>query len=266
MSERSWMLGILLAVCVPLPAQTAIYKCPTSSGQVTYQDTPCDASTAPSRGSEGRRVDTIAAATASAATLASVSSLEERRRRDAILTVLMQKAWCEQVTPGFRQHVAAPFAAWRQRNAAIIQKLEADPDFREQTARYIEVRANRTKPGGAASGCEDAALEFMPVVAAKPDERLSSPARTWDTYVQALVSGDRQTARLCLGAAAEERLGGALEIASPEQMKAMSVAYTNVRVVADHGTHVEASALRKDGRAGIIRFQSTARGWKISEM
>ena len=43
-------------------------------------------------------------------------------------------------------------------------------------------------------------------------------------------------------------------------------AYTNVRLMADRGTHAEASAQRKDGRAGIIRFQATAKGWKISEL
>jgi hypothetical protein len=84
--------------------------------------------------------------------------------------------------------------------------------------------------------------------------------------VQALTTGDRQTARLCLGGPAEERLGGALDMATAEQMRAMSVAYTNVRITTDRGTHVEATGVRKDGREGVIRFQATAKGWKISEL
>jgi hypothetical protein len=265
MSQRSWMLSILLAASLPLSAAAAVYKCPTGSGQITYQDTPCDASTAPSRGIEPRRVDSVVAAARPSAAPTSTSA-EDRRRRDAVLTALMQKAYCEHIVPGFHQHVAAPFAAWRQRNAAVVQRLEADPDYREQIARYIEVRSNRTKSSGAGTACDDSALEFMPVVPSKPDERLASPARTWETYVHALTTGDRQTARLCLGGTAEERLGGALEMATPEQMKAMSVAYTNVRVMTERGAHVEATGLRKDGREGIIRFQSTAKGWKISEL
>jgi uncharacterized protein DUF4124 len=144
---------LVAAAAWPLAAGAGVYKC-TESGKVVYQDSPCESTTA-QRQVTGRPEQ----ATGNGAP---PPAPEDRRRRDAIQSALMAKPFCDEAVPGFKQRVAAQYAAWRQRNAAMIQKIESGPDFREQLARYLDVRTAKMKAEhGVGMTCDDAMLDFM---------------------------------------------------------------------------------------------------------
>jgi hypothetical protein len=152
MFAQSIVMLLVAAAAWPLAASAGVYKC-TESGKVVYQDSPCE--TAPGQSRTGRTLrETDNAEPPPAA--------DDRRRRDAIQSALMAKPFCDQFVPGFKQRVAAQYAAWRQRNAAMIQKIEGGPDFREQLARYLDVRTAKMKAEhGVGLTCDDAMLDFM---------------------------------------------------------------------------------------------------------
>jgi hypothetical protein len=155
---RLALLACVLAVtaCVATTqARAAMYKCTDDSGKVAYQDSPCESR------SQERRVDARRAETAGNGQPAAPA--EERRRRETIQAALLAKPFCDQAVPGFKQRTAAQYAAWRQRNAATIARIEGDPDFREQVARSVDVRLSKMKADNGRTGitCDDGMLDFM---------------------------------------------------------------------------------------------------------
>lgn len=167
-------LACVLAVtaCVAAnQARAAMYKCTDDSGKVAYQDSPCESR------SQERRVD--ARRGESGGNGQPAAPAEERRRRDTILAALLAKPFCDQAVPGFKQRSAAPYAAWRQRNAAAIGRIESDPDFREQVARSVEVRTAKMKAENGRPGitCDDGMLDFMSMPSAPPRPVAPPPAR-----------------------------------------------------------------------------------------
>jgi hypothetical protein len=156
---------VLMACVAASPARAAMYKCTDDTGKVAYQDSPCESR------SQERRVDARRAENAGSGT--SASGAEDRRRRDTILAALLAKPFCDQAVPGFKQRTAAPYAAWRQRNAAVIARIEGDPDFREQVARSVDVRTAKMKAENGRTGvtCDDGMLDFMTMPTKPPAAR-----------------------------------------------------------------------------------------------
>lgn len=147
---------LALAACaVVQPVHAEMYKCTDGSGRVAYQDNPCESR------SQERRVD--ARRPENAGTGQPTAIAEDRRRRDVIQSALLAKPFCDLAVPGFKQKSAAPYASWRQRNAAAIARIEGDPDFREQVARSVEVRTAKMKAENGRIGvtCDDGMLDFM---------------------------------------------------------------------------------------------------------
>jgi hypothetical protein len=159
---------LALTACIAAgQGRAAMYKCTDDTGKVAYQDSPCESR------SQERRVDARRAENAGSGGPA--ASADDRKRRDTILAALLAKPFCDQAVPGFRQRTAAPYAAWRQRNATAIARIEGDPDFREQVARSVDVRTAKMKAENGRTGvtCDDGMLDFMampapPAPPAKP--------------------------------------------------------------------------------------------------
>jgi len=148
---------VATACCATSQARAAMYKCTDDAGKVAYQDSPCESR------SQERRVDARRAESGTGAGGQPAAPAEERKRRDTILAALLAKPFCDQAVPGFKQRTAAPYAAWRQRNAASIARIEGDPDFREQVARSVDVRMIKMKADNGRTGviCDDGMLDFM---------------------------------------------------------------------------------------------------------
>jgi hypothetical protein len=69
--------------------------------------------------------------------------------------MLVYKAACDQSTPGYALRMSSSFAKWSAPRAAVIEKIEADPEFQEQKAEILRQASQLTVASGDPQQDED---------------------------------------------------------------------------------------------------------------
>lgn len=109
----------LCAVVFAPSAGGAIFKCQDAQGKVTYQQKPCEGTTAAVPGAP-------ALTDAKGAPLAAT----DQKSDTAILAFLVQKHQCDLGHPEIARQTKVNYERWRERNAKEIAKVEASAEYR----------------------------------------------------------------------------------------------------------------------------------------
>lgn len=97
------------------------------------------------------------------------------------------------------------------------------------------------------------------------DPRFASPERTWETFVNAMRSGDREAALTCLDATTREQFGAMVESSSVEALRALAAEYQRVEFEGEVGPFWSVRVLRANARPTWIFLHKTEDGaWKIA--
>jgi len=120
-SRHGALLG-MMALCAVAFAQTAagaIFKCQDAQGKVTYQQKPCEGTTA-----------TVPSAPAPTDTKGAPLTATGPKTEPPILTFLIQKYQCDRGHPEIARQTRANYELWRERNAKEITKVESSAEYR----------------------------------------------------------------------------------------------------------------------------------------
>ena len=177
------------------------------------------------------------------------------------------KPVCDKVITGFQAATAATYPAWERRNHAAIAALEANAEFQAKRREALvpppaEIAAAKSQELSVT--CER--LTNLYDAATPADARFAAPDRTWNTFRKALSEGNRDTLRSCLTGEAKKSVLAALTAMTDEQLKRMSDAIAEMKLMPGSEEFQEAMVIQRDGDAGRIAFVKTGANWKIAQM
>jgi hypothetical protein len=177
------------------------------------------------------------------------------------------KPVCDKVVAGFEAETSASWPEWERRNHAGVAALESNPQF-EASRREALVAP---PPELAAAKSQELSVTCERVAnlyeAALPsDVRFDAPARTWETFRQALREGNRALIRRCLIGDARRTLTPPLQAMTDEQLRRMADAVAELKLTEATGSYQEAIVVQKDGNVGRIAFVRNGANWKIAQM
>ena len=112
----------LTALCAVAFAQTAvgaIFKCQDAQGKLTYQQKPCEGTTA-----------TVPGAPAPTDTKGSPPASTGQKTEPSVLVFLVQKYQCDLGHPEIARQTKANYVLWRERKAQEIVNVEASAEYR----------------------------------------------------------------------------------------------------------------------------------------
>ncbi len=148
---------------------------------------------------------------------------------------------------------------WRQKHAEIIAEVEA------------------TRPLGAGSVIAPHEMPQLRSVCAalleqflgeerSPDERLSTPEKTWALFLTALLAADKETLTLCFDPSGSQFRDIVLEM-RPEQQIRFANDFKKLHIPPSTADKFqEAVILRSDGRRGTVLFVKSREGWRIAQL
>lgn len=179
---------------------------------------------------------------------------------------LISRAQCGRMFADFSPRLSRELDSLDERTRRLMAWIEESPEYAED-ARWMaqNMEAMGAKDRGQA---EDLCDEVPAMLAGPraPDPRFATPEATWQTYTNALKRGDTEAAIACLTAAARSTWRPVLRKMTPDRMKSMAESIKEFSVTSSFGDMKEGLAVRHDGRAGFIYFQSRGNEWRIAEM
>jgi len=196
---------------------------------------------------------------------------------ETIAWARMLKASCDIGIPKFQERSAEPYTKWRQRNIYTIQQLERNdaldssgnaefrltPQKRDELVKQME-NLSPLERRNLEDTCDELIDLFSRIA---PDPHLSSPEKTWATFLGALKDANRKLAISCLTSIARRNFKhSVLEELSDEKLKELGNSFTEFHITMDLGDIREAVVVLQGEKAGMIYFQLSDKEWKISEM
>lgn len=164
---------------------------------------------------------------------------------------------CEKHVEGFAARSKDAFAKWRQQQGEDIPKFEP-PEVPEHSKQFDldELRIE----------CEKI-LDYISDDLRSADPRFTTPQATWNAFVQALRTGDKETIADCFSAADRQKYMRAFGNGTHEQLAEMAKSITHFELAQSIGEdYQEAVVVRADRMAGMVLFVKTKRGWQISQL
>jgi len=151
------------------------------------------------------------------------------------------KPVCDKVVPGFAADTSAAWPVWERRNHTSVAALESNPQFQASRREALvppppELAAAKSQE--LAVTCERLANLYD--AALPTDARFNAPARTWETFRQALREGNRDVIRSCLIGDARRTLTAPLQAMMDEQLRRMADAVAELKLMEANGSFQEA--------------------------
>lgn len=177
------------------------------------------------------------------------------------------KPVCDKVVAGFVTDTAASWPAWERRNHAAVVALEANPQFlasRREALVPPPPELADAKGRELTVTCERLANLYD--AALPTDARFDAPARTWETFRQALREGKRDLIRSCLIGDARRTLTAPLQAMTDEQLRRMADGVAELKLMEANGSYQEAVVVQRDGNVGRVAFVRNGANWKIAQM
>jgi hypothetical protein len=186
-----------------------------------------------------------------------------------IFLALFSKRLCDQTIQGFSGKSATSYAKWRDENHELIRVIEENPEyegnvFEEDLEMFL--KSVSYKDSDEAEMRCDVLIEHFGTEDSILDPQFASPEKTWNTYIEALREGDRNTAIKCLTSVAKTKFKKIITEMTLKEMEDMANAINAFSLTESYGEFQEAVVSRHDGQAGFITFQKIGSIWKISAM
>ena len=251
-----------------LPASGQVFKCVDKAGKTVYQDGPCD-------GSIPRPVPAPAPAKPNADTPPAGGGWDSLSQEDSGLALfLLFYTHCTRAFPDLHAKSAMNYQAWRLKNAAAVQRIEANAAFqanlnkaRDDAAKTLANPQERSRVHGQCNEMVLQAFEPPPTHVAK------SPTEAWNGYMAAVKAGDIQKALGYMMPGSRGRYRQVLEALGPDGLRNAAATFgelkTDMQVKGDiaFGYLVRRMPDGKD-HAFEISFMRDPRsgGWFIESM
>lgn len=281
----AWLAGLCLWGAVgPTAAQGETHRCDLADGRVVFQQAPCALADlvapttapaapvtpaaaprpAPVRQAAPERPTTVPATIAVApAPPPAVQRAEEEfvrptRRKREVLALSAQLERCRADVPGFAEKSALVYAAWTRRHAAVLA------EFDRQLA--AKVRASRRGEAALPVGqCTDEWLRSIEPLSRMPDGRFATVEKTWQVFMGALMTGDRNTALSTLAGRANARWKQRVEQMSDEDLRRIAASIRALKVQWGDDYAKEGVIADTDNRVVGIAFENVNEEWKITD-
>ncbi len=191
-----------------------------------------------------------------------------------------QTAWnmfwyeaCESALPGFARMSASVYQGWRERNRAVIARLEAMPDFRPAMEQSLSARVGRGTQGDRATMTQRCTM-MMVIVWEPPPVLGKTPAATWNGLMEALRAGDESRALGYFLIQYRFSAGPRLAQMGPEGMKAIAERIKSFQLEEEKQGTAAARVTTTDNREENVRFDfytgdgksDSATGWLIERL
>lgn len=290
----AWLAGLcLLGAAGGAAAQEETYRCHQAEGQIVFQSTPCpvtelvprdappaaqvpaeEPAPAPApvpvvRPTLPPRPDTVPATTAVAPAAphprkAQVLTPEEEafvrptRRKREVLALSAQFERCRADMPGFAERSALIYAAWTRRHAAVLSQYQRQLAAKVRASR----RGESTLP---LQACTDDWLRSIEPLSRMPDARFATVEKTWQVFMGALMTGDRETAMSCLSGSASLRWKMRVESLTNEELRTIASSIRALKVQWGDDYAKEGVIADTEDRVVGIAFQNVNEEWKITD-
>jgi len=181
-----------------------------------------------------------------------------KRKRD-ILELTAQFERCRADVPGFAEKSAVIYAAWKQRHRAVLTEYSQLLSAKVRAGR----RGEMTLP---LNLCTDAWLAEIEPLSRLPDPRFQTVEKTWQVFLGALMTGDRETLMNCLAGKAEARWKDRAQRLTDEDMRRIGGNIRGLKVQWGDDYEKEGLVADNDNRVTGIAFRNVNEEWKIMEL
>lgn len=281
----AWLAGLcMLGAAGGVAAQAETHRCDLADGRVVFQQAPCaltdlvaptpaavpdpvpaaPAAVAPVRPTVPERAGNVPATTAVApAPPPAVQRAEEEfvrptRRKREVLALSAQLERCRADVPGFAEKSALVYAAWTRRHADVLS------EYSRQLA--AKVRASRRGEAALPVGqCTDEWLRGIEPLSRMPDGRFATVEKTWQVFMGALMTGDRNTALSALAGRANTRWKQRVEQMSDEDLRQIAASIRTLKVQWGDDYAKEGVIADTENRVVGIAFENLNEEWKITD-
>ena len=162
---------------------------------------------------------------------------------------------CVSIRPGFERSTANHYATWKQNNQLGLRVIQPTLDAMKSGA--------RKPPAGDFSRQCDALQRYFS--RSHPDPNFATPELVWERYLEALRSGDRETALDCLTGPALTNLGEVIESQPKELLHRLGSDFPPLKAAPASGDRTTRNITRK-GQAGQISFVRALGEWRIESL
>ena len=282
---RAWLLALTtMGAAAAASAQAETHRCRQADGGITFQATPCPlaelvlpepappapvkpvpeaaSKPAPPIRPVERSVHTpepVIIPSAQAANDPEDGFVKPSKRKRDILDLTAQLERCRADVPGFAEQSAPVYAAWTRRHAAVL-------------AEYQKLVATKVRAGRRGENtlplrlCSEDWLRQIEPLSRTPDPRFQSVEKTWQVFMGALMTGDRNALLNCLAGSAEARWKQRAERLSDEDMRRIGASIRGLKVQWGDDYEKEGLVSDTDNRMAGIAFRNINEEWKIMEM
>ena len=181
-----------------------------------------------------------------------------KRKRD-VLELAAQFERCRADAPGFAEKSAPIYAAWTRRHAAVLSEYD----------RLLTAKVRASRRGEASLPmrlCTEEWLRGIEPLTRVPDPRFSTVEKTWQLFMGALMTGDREAALNCLGGRAEARWKERVEAMSDDDLRRIGASIRALQVRWGDDYEKEGVVADTTNRLLGIAFRNVNEEWKITEM
>jgi len=288
------VLGALILCAVAGEGQAEMNRCHQADGTIQFRQEPCSLTEMapqepPPRAAAPRpapaRAPVAAAATTSPAADAGVKPkaaervvtvppaasvvpapgpqddgfVKPTKRKRDVLELAAQFERCRADAPGFAEKSAPVYAAWTRRHATVLSEYD----------RLLAAKVRASRRGEASLPmqlCTDEWLRGIEPLTRLPDPRFSTVEKTWQVFMGALMTGDRETALSCLGGRAQLRWKERVEAMSDDDLRRIGASIRALKVQWGDDYEKEGVVADTTNRLLGIAFRNVNEEWKITEM
>ena len=177
------------------------------------------------------------------------------------LWVTLAMPHCEQDLDGFSARAKEPYAKWRQKHSDEVAAFDSyeppipSAPLENSQRRQLEVECEKV-------------LEYIEDDVRPIDARFVTPDATWKVFVAALRSRDIPVLADCFSPGSRDKWISVFQGMEHTELVEMANSLTGFELLGAEagGNFQEVVVTRANGRAGIVLFVRTSRGWAISQM
>ena len=174
---------------------------------------------------------------------------------------------CSNLSREYEDKTSKVFAKWQNSAPKLIEMLKASPEYLHALNRVKKETIKRSTryTVKAQKNCDQILTSFKEQLEG-PDEKFSSPEKTWTLFIESLKKGNKEVIVQCLTGQARQNLSSFFINSDETKLREMGNSFTGFELSERMGLYREAAVSRSDGRAGLIYFLENAGNWKISSM
>lgn len=174
---------------------------------------------------------------------------------------------CKFASKEYEYKTLEVISQWRDSQPKLIDMIKASPEYLyglQKSQKYYEQSTPNDKQK-AQKHCDNMFANFKEHQKG-PDQRFSSPEKTWTLFTNSLKAGDKETVVQCLSGRARENLSAFFKSSDVDKLREMGNSFTGFSLLEPMGEFQEAAVSRSNGKAGIVMFLEKSGNWKINDM